>query len=80
MNLPSKSGICPLNTLTPYVFPTGAIFASLLTRILQWQQNTQCGKQSSTTESENLPMSKTIVQTKWAVARCLVGQVGSRDA
>lgn len=42
MNLPSESGICPLNTLTP-VFLTGAIFVSPLMGVLQWQQNIRCG-------------------------------------
>lgn len=46
---------------------------------LQSQQNMCCGKQTSTRESENLPMSKRIVQIKWAAARGVVGWVCSRD-
>lgn len=44
------------------------------------QQNMCCAKQTSTRESENLSVSKRLVQNKWAAARGAVGWVGSRDA
>lgn len=44
------------------------------------QQNMCCAKQTSTRESENLSVSKRLVQNKWATARGAVGWVGSRDA
>lgn len=46
---------------------------------LHFQQNMCYRKQTSTSESENLPMSKRFAQIKWAAARGVVGWVCSRE-